>query len=343
MALRPKLEFFRFQLETKEDEYKTFRDFAIAKLNLRRSSSDAQIMNKLYDYLMNNLATEMAKVNSLKKQLKLIKNNANKYLSHRPKVDVDRNLIYGVINGGRFGRDGMMSDSRPNVDEGAAFGKNKTILRYYYFLLYLPLDHNEGCFIIHSNSKQETITDVFKMYVSRLFRGENYKTPTLSMFCPKSFQREFQEQAFVKSLEFKQTCTDHAIFTNDGIYIGSNHYDVKIEIIPHDDNISLQNRGGVRQMLHALGLFRGNNNILRLADFNSQKMTVKDSVTKSDRTFNLNDEEIDVIPVVYLENRINRYNADGTPNFVELNTLCQSLLQGEVLPEIRPDLYENEQ
>lgn len=342
MALRPKLEFFRLKLESKENEYKTFRDFAIAELNLRRSSTDAQIMNKLYDYLMNNLATERAKVNSLKKQLKLIKNNANKYLSHRPKVDVGRNLIYGVINGGRFGRDGMMSDSRPNVDEGAAFGKNKTILRYYYFLLYLPLDHNEGCFIIHSNSKQETITDVFKMYVSRLFRGENYKTPTLSMFCPKSFQREFQEQAFVKSLEFKQTCTDHAIFTNDGIHIGSNHYDVKIEIIPHDDNISLQNRSGFRHVLQTLGFFRGGN-LTRLADFNSQKMTVKDSMSKSDRTFDLNDEEIDIIPVVYLENRITQYNDDGTPNFVELNTLCQNLLQDEVLPEIRPDLYENEQ
>lgn len=342
MALRPKLEFFRLKLESKEDEYKTFRDFAIEGLNLRRSSSDAQIMNKLYEHLMNNLATEIAKVNSLKKQLKLIKNNANKYLAHKPQVDIRRNLIYGVINGGRFGRDGMMSDSRPDVNEGAAFGKNKTILRYYYFLLYLPLDHNEGCFIIHSNSKQETITDVFKMYVSRLFRRENYKMPTLSMFCPKSFQREFQEQAFVKSLEFKQTCTDHAIFTNDGIHIGSNHYDVKIEIIPHDDNISLQNRSGFRHVLQTLGFFRGGN-LTRLADFNSQKMTVKDSMSKSDRTFDLNDEEIDIIPVVYLENRITQYNDDGTPNFVELNTLCQNLLQDEVLPEIRPDLYENEQ
>ena len=342
MALRPKLEFFRFKLESKEGEYKTFRDFAIEELYQRRPSNDAQIMNKLYEHFINSLVTDKAKVNSLKKQLKLIKNNANKYLVHSPKVDVAKNIVYGVINGGRFGRDGMMSDSRPDVDEGAAFGKNKTILRYYYFLLYLPLDYNEGCFIIHSNSKQETITDVFKMYVSRLFRGENYRMPTLSMFCPLSFQHEFQEQAFVKSLEFKQTCTDHGIFTNDGIHIGGNYYDVKIEIIPHGDNISLQNRSGFRRMLQTLGLFRGAD-LTSLADFNSQKMTVKDSVSKSDRTFNLSDEEIDIIPVVYLENRIKRYNDDGTPNFVELNTLCQNLLQDEVLPELRPDLYENEQ
>ena len=131
MALRPKLEFFRLKLESKGDEYKTFRDFAIEELNLRRSTSDAQIMIKFYEHFMKSLVTDKAKVNSLKKQLKLIKNNANKYLVHSPKVDVAKNIVYGVINGGRFGRDGMMSDSRPDVDEGAAFGKNKTIIFSY--------------------------------------------------------------------------------------------------------------------------------------------------------------------------------------------------------------------
>ena len=342
MALRPKLEFFRLKLESKGDEYKTFRDFAIEELYQRRPSNDAQIMHKLYEHFINSLSTDLAKVKRLKKQLKLIRNNANKYLNYKPVVNVNRNIICGVINAGRFGRDGMMSDSSSSVDQGETISKNKTILHYYYFLLYLPLDHSEGCFIVHSNSKEETMTDVFKVYVSNLFRIGDYKYPTISMFCPKSFQREFQEQAFVKSLEFKQTCTDHGIFTNDGIHIGGNHYDVKIEIIPHGDNISLQNRSGFRHVLQTLGFFRGGN-LTRLADFNSQKMTVKDSMSKSDRTFDLNDEEIDIIPVVYLENRSTQYNDAGTPNFVELNTLCQNLLQDEVLPEIRPDLYENEQ
>ena len=191
MALRPKLEFFRFKLAPKEGEYKTFRDFAIEELYLRRPSNDAQIMKKLYEHFMNNLSTDIAKVKQLKKQLKLITNNANKYLNYRPNVNVNRYIICGVINAGRFGRDGMMSDSSSSVNEGETISKNKTILHYYYFLLYLPLDHNEGCFIVHSNSKEETMTDVFKVYVSKLFRRGNYKYPTISMFCPQSFRREF--------------------------------------------------------------------------------------------------------------------------------------------------------
>ena len=60
---------------------------------------------------------------------------------------------------------------------------------------------------------------------------------------------------------------------------------------------------------------------------------------KSDRTFDFDDENLNVIPVVYLEGRINHYNDDDTPEFGELNQLCQNLFQDEVLPEIRPDLF----
>ena len=80
MALRPKLEFFRFSLESKDEVYKTFRDFAIEEFNQRRSSSDAQIMTKLFSHFMSNLVTKKAKVNHLKKQLKLIKNYEQKFV-----------------------------------------------------------------------------------------------------------------------------------------------------------------------------------------------------------------------------------------------------------------------
>lgn len=341
MALRPKLEFFRFSLESKDEVYKTFRDFAIEEFNQRRSSSDAQIMTKLFSHFMSNLVTKKAKVNHLKKQLKLIKNSANKYLTHQPKVDISKNLIYGVINGGRFGRDGMMSDSRPDVDEGAAFGKNKTILRYYYFLLYLPLDYHEGCLIVHSNSKQETITDVFKMYIGRLFSGANYRCPTISMFCPKAFQDEFKEHAIVKSLEFKHTCTDANVFTSEGYVVDNLQYDVKVEITPHTGNTMLQNRGAINRVLQLMGL-AGNRNVIYLGDFGTQKITMRDMITKSDRTFNLSDEELNIVPVVYLKDRIVHYNDDDTPDFLELDALAKNLLQYEILPEIRPDLYEKE-
>ena len=121
MALRPKLEFYTIKLVAKDLAYNTFREFAIQELYERRPSSDAQIMYKLFDYFMKQLATDNAKDKSIKKQLKLIKTSSNKHLENRPVVNVQKNIIYGVINGGRFGRDGMMSDSSADAEEARPF------------------------------------------------------------------------------------------------------------------------------------------------------------------------------------------------------------------------------
>lgn len=339
MALRPKLEFFRIKLVSKDGEYKTFRDFAFEELYQRRPSSDEQIMHKLFDHFMNKLVTNIAKSSRIKKQLKLIKTNANLHLEHSPRVDVRKNLIYGVINGGRFGRNGMMSDSTAEVEEANAFGKNKTILRYYYFLLYLPLDHNEGCIIIHSNSKEESITDIFKIYLSQLFKGDHYKKAALFMFCPKSFQNEFENEAIIKSVEFSNAYLDD-IYTDEGMHSYSQLYDVKIKITPKQGNISLKDKSIISQLLRKLSFVRERQNTDKLTNFDSKKLTLNSPFTKSNRTFDFDDENLNIIPVVYLQDRITQYNDDDTPEFSELNTLCQNLFQDEVLPEIRPDLYE---
>lgn len=338
MALRPKLEFYRVTLITKNHEYKTFRDFAIEELYQRRPSSDAQIMNKLFEHFMNQLVTEKAKDRRIKKQLKLIKTSSNKHLDNMPVLDVQKNIIYGVINGGRFGRYGMMSDSSANTEDASAFGKNKTILRYYYFLLYLPLDHNEGCFIIHSNSKEETITDMFKVYVSRLFQGGEYRKPALLMFCPESFQREFENEAIIKSVVFGNTYLDN-VYTAEGMRSHSQRYDVKIEIVPREGNIYLNEKLRFSHLLRQLGFARNRQNTEMLTGFESKKMTLNSPLSKSNRSFDFDAENLNIIPVVYLEGRINHYNDDDTPEFNELNQLCQNIFQDEVLPEIRPDLF----
>lgn len=339
MALRPKLEFYTLKLVSKDLEYKTFREFAIQELYERRPSSETQIMNKLFDYFMSQLVTEKAKDRSIQKQLKLIKTSSNKHLANKPTVDVQRNIIYGVINGGRFGRDGMMSDSTAGAEDASAFGKNKTILRYYYFLLYLPLDHDEGFFIIHSNSKEETITDMFKIYIERLFRGGGFQRPSLNVFCPKSFQDEFKEVAVIKSVEFRNTYLDE-VFTNDGINSYQKEYEVKIEIKPKNYDVPITVKSEMTNFLSKLGFNRDEYGTEQLTNFESKKVTLNSPFSKSNRTFDFDDEDINVVPVVYLEGRLMNYNDDGTPNFDELNQLCQNIFLDEVLPEIRPDLYE---
>ena len=43
--------------------------------------------------------------------------------------------------------------------------------------------------------------------------------------------------------------------------------------------------------------------------------------------------------LVYLKGRVDKKNADGTPDFEELKSYCNTIFTDEILPEIRPDLY----
>jgi hypothetical protein len=158
------------------------------------------------------------------------------------------------------------------------------------------------------------------------------------MFCPKSFQQEFEAGAIIKSVEYGNTYLED-IYTDEGILSYSQLYDVKIEIKPRQGNILLSEKLKFSKLLQRLGFTREQHNTDKLKDFNSKRMTLNSPFSKSDRTFDFDDENLNVIPVVYLEGRIQNYNDDDTPDFRELNTLCQNLFHDEILPEIRPDLY----
>ena len=337
MALRPKLEFIRFSLKPKDDRTKTFRDFAIEELYQRRPSSDAQIMYKLFDHFMGGLTTTKASDSSIKKQIKLIKTKANKYFDHKPVVDPRDYIIHGVINGGRFGRNGMMGDAEVTADDADAFGPDKTILRYYYFLLYLPLDHGEGCLIVHSNSREETITDIFKSYLTRIFRGGMYDMPKLFPFAPQSFVREYVNESVVKSLEFKETYLNNDIFTEEGMDDIVKQYDVTIEIKPKSGTIPYTEVKKIRPLLKRLG-FRRSQQSESLNDFRSKRIKLRSPFDNSDRTFELDGDAMDIVPVVYLEDRIDKFNDDDTPDFDELDNLVKNIFKDEVLLELRPDL-----
>lgn len=338
MALRPKLEFYKIKLVSITNDDKTFRDFAVDELYKRKPSLNAQIMNKLFDHFISKLTSRIAKDDKIKKQLKLIKTSANIHLKHQPQVDVRNNIIYGVINGGRYGRNGMMSDSSTKSEDASSFDKNKTILRYYYFLLYLPLDYSEGCLIIHSNSKEETITEVFKTYIAKLFQGKYYRKAALFSFCPNSFQKEFEKGAIIKSLEFSNSYLEN-IFADDGIKSCLKGYEVKIEIKPKNNNLSLTDKSIVRRFISQLGFVRNKEGKDRLTDFRSKRMKLNNPSTNSNDSFDIDDENLEVKPVVFLDGRITKFNDDDTPDFDELNYYCQNLFINEILPEIRPDLY----
>lgn len=339
MAINPKLEFFRFRLNPKKEEFKTFRDFAIEELKAGKNFSNEKITEVCFNHFIDSLSSEFAKDDNLKKKICLEKKKSiNKHLDKKPKFNTSDNTIFGVINGGLYGRERIVSNNDDD-DDSFSLDLNKSVLQYYFFYLYIPSDHNEGFFMIHSNGKEETITNIFRSYITNIFRGENYNKAQPSEFCPKSFQDEFSNGAILKSMSFKTSFIDD-MHTTSGISETSQQYDIKIIAVPKNKEITKKTADKFLNTLKKK-VFGSRNNEKKLEDFEETKMILENEISgaPSTKTFEWNNKDNNFVPVVYLKGRVEKKNADDTPDFEELNSYCYRIFKDEILPEIRPDLY----
>lgn len=334
--MNPKLEFYRFKLNPKNEEFKTFGDFAKEEMRVSKKASNEKIMKAIFAHFIKSLDGEYSKNDRLKKEIALIrKATVNKYLDLQPKYNSESDIISGVINGGPYGRDRILTD-KDNKDESSVLTPNKTVLLYFYFLLYTPIDHDEGCFIIHSNGSDESITRLFRNFISNIFKGNKYRKVQCESFCPKSFQDEFKKEAKILSLTFKKSFVENTPNT-EGISNIMQEYDIKIEATPKNKNILMQQAREVKDFFDKK-LFGTRNNQKQLEEFDQTKIQVENQVTSSTKIFEWNTQDNDFVPVVYLNGRVTTFNGDGTPQFSELSDLCLTYFNDEVLPELRPDL-----
>lgn len=337
MAINPKLEFYRFTLNHKKKDFKTFRDFAIEELKAGKNPSNEKVTEVCFKHFIQSLKTDFAKDDKLKKKICFEKKKSiNKHFDKGPSFNSSDHTIFGVINGGLYGRDRIISNN-DDEDDSFPLDLNKSVLQYYFFYLYIPSDHNEGFFMIHSNGKEETITNIFRSYITNIFRGNNYNKAQPTEFCPKSFQDEFLKGAILKSMSFKTTFMDD-LHTTDGISKLFQHYDIKIEAVPKSKDITGTAAEGFLSKLQAK-LFGTKNKEKKLEDFDETKMVLESDISGSTKTFEWNTKDNDFVPVVYLKGRVDKKNADGTPDFEELKSYCNTIFTDEILPEIRPDLY----
>lgn len=338
MAINPKLEFYRFTLNHKKDDFKTFRDFAIEELKVGKNSTDEKVVEACFKHFVKSLTTEYAKDDKLKKKIGFEKKKSiNKHHDKGPSFDSSLYTIFGVINGGAYGRDRIISNN-DDEEDSSSLGINKSVLMYFYFYAYLPPDHNEGFFMIHSNSKDESITTLFRSYMTNIFKGNNFFKAVPQEFCPKSFQDEFKNGAVLKNMTFKTSFVDN-VHNTDGISQLLQHYDIKIEATPKNKALS----GTVAKAFFdklSSKFFGSKSKGKKLEDFDRTTLVLESDITSgSQKTFEWNAKDNDFVPVVYLDGRINKKNADETPDFEELKKYCSTIFRDEILAELRPDLY----
>lgn len=331
MSQKHKIEFFSFQLNPKDEETTSFKKFAISELNAKEKETDEQISKRIFNHFIKSLESDIAKNDRLKKEVKLVKTSKNKHLKSKPSYNSDKKIISGVINGGFFGKDGIATDDENEL----SIHRKMSILYYHYIFMYIPLDFNKGFVIIHSNSKEETITNIFKSFTERLFKGVNFNISKSNYFTPKVFQKEFLDKSYLSHITFSRSVID-SFESKSGVANELSNYDVRLIITPKgNQKIKISKLKKTREFFGKLIFGREDKNI-QLNEFENSSIILNNG--RSEKTFDWNVEREDFVPVVYLKDRINKYNADGTPDFEELNKFCMNLFENHIFIEFRPDL-----
>jgi len=338
MSNNPKLEFGRFTLNHKKEKFTTFRDFAIEELKKSKSITNEKVVEECFKYFIKSLNSDYAKDDKLKKKLKVEnKKSINSHHDKKPTFDSSNYTIYGVINGGPYGRDRIVSNNDDDEDS-SRLGQNKAVLLYFYFFLYIPPDHNQGFYMIHSNSSDESITILFRKYVTNIFKGVNFYKATPTEYAPKTFQDEYMKGALLKRMTFKTFINDNVHSTNGVSANIPNQYDIRIEVTPRGRSLIGADAEPFLKKL-SKNFFGSKKETKELEEFDETSVTFENGVTKAQKTFEWNTRDKEFVPVVYLKGRVDKKNLDGTPDFEELKKYCLTIFTDEILPEIRPDLY----
>lgn len=338
----PKLEFFRFSLKHKSGDPKTFRQFMSDMGKCTARQQDRTIFVNLYNYFMEQPTRDFATNDSIKKVLTLISNPRNriinKHYDKRPQPSYPDCIISGVMNGGPYGKDRILTNLNKK-EEAGNIAQTQPVLQYYYIFVYLPLNHHEGFFMIHSDSSDESITQAARHYIASLFTFEDYSKPVMKAYAPKQFWDEYKDGATISSMSFKTTVLDNQIEDDDPIKEILGEFDVNITLTPKGEaaDLSLMHRF---KDFFGTKIFGNPHLNQQLDEFDKCTVHTKNSDTNSTKTFDWNCRDQELLPTVYLKDRVVMTD-EGTPDFAALDIYCKQLFRDTILPELRPDLYVN--
>lgn len=339
MAINPKLEFYKFKLSPDDDSsFKSFRDFAVEELGLKKNPSDSEVLTACFTKFMKELESGFAKDDKRKKTITLVEDKSNKYHSQKPSLLSTKNVFHGVINGGPYDRASIISDMT-DKKKSSSLERTKAVLMYHYIFVYIPANHNEGMFMIHSNASDQNITPIFRDYISNIFSGKAYNKPVPEVFAPKKFQKEFKEDAVVKSFTFATTTTVvDSNHTKLGMSNITNDYDIIIKAVPKGKKkTSISDANKIFNLLIKNTSFKTQKEDIALEAFDRKKMEAINVTSKNPKMFEWNLKDSEFVPVVYLNGRV-KMLTDGTPDIDSLKKFCADIFEKNVLKEMRPDL-----
>lgn len=198
------------------------------------------VFDSFFQKLNNDLNTEKLKNGKTKKIVKKFKNKKDGKLSEITlEKDFDKNLIYGLLHGGKITENAMLETLKLTNKEGVEdieyeynLLNGDRIYDQLFFMIHISFDINVARMFVLSRRNSVLVDDILKNYFSKkLFKAKNFKPTQICDFIPKEYRKDVLGRVQVNGIH---------ISSNDSLIRESkeekSRYKVDIILKPEEQN-----------------------------------------------------------------------------------------------------------
>jgi len=315
--MNAKIEIYKFKLlNEKKTQNACFHNFLTANV----AAEESEVFLDLFQKFRNKLDKEEF---HLKGKKGFTGFDLHKTEHSNPSIlpDSKGNIIYGKLDGGQHGRKRGLSNVK-RKSEKSEVSETKIITDTFYFLLYTPLDSNQGILFIQSIGS-DNITKPLIDFIEKFFTKleTSYTKPKFERFIPNSIKEEFKQDSALKKMIFTETFIDKG-YSTKGNFEKQNVYTIKIEVTSKEN----ENKqvSDVINRIFSLGSIL--NNGRTLSEFGDKKVVIKNKRTgRNSNAFKLSNT-FEIKPAIYL-NDYEGLIVENEINFDALHKFCLNMLE----------------
>lgn len=324
MSYEPKLEIYKIVLKPKSEVHRkaTFRDFFRKKLDYSKLTPPIQpedIFRTFHAHFFGQIGMSQYQKNAKKMKgftvATTMEGGVRKSQISSPTNPSE--VIHGVLNGGLYGRSRYLGEVDKTGDH-TLINTNNIVSDNFYFLLYTPLDHNEGILMIQGYTEIK-ISDIFRQHLEQYFKNSETKC-AFEYHLPQSFRDKYLKGAKFSSFTFTTGMFVQGGWDEDI----PQEYDfvVKVEIIDKKAGVPLEDYEKFMMSLKSSTVHIKNEK-RRLDQFQTESAKIK---TPDGRSIPIDIESHDIRPVILLKNVNVSVESGHNPSFSEVNKYCHKIL-----------------
>lgn len=318
MAHNPKLSVYIVTLRPKKAEgQKTYRDFLREKYHGNSTTTDAELLQMLFESFVNRVGEEEFYKDD--KSKKVIGVDDGELLPLE--LASDQWFFDGVIEGGKYGILREFADTENKAEKQVIPASNAVLDKYY--ILINPILNDSYAILLVQPYTEESIQASITSLMYDLFGGSaNFYKVQIEPFVPRRLKERYQASAVVRMFSFTTPISLSESLRNS-VPEANQEFEVEVRIKPKEQSMPISSEG-TRQVIHEYGRKMLDNQTLSEGD---GKIYMVDGQGRN-ANYDISKEIQSIRPTIYLSDEgITSNSESGIPDFQAIRTYCRRLLQ----------------